>query len=123
MQLYGNLFNRIMESPRSTEPHVGMGATLTMYTDRRAGTVIDVGPKYITVQCDKATRSDSNGMSECQSYTYAPNSSGAVYCFKRDTTGRWREVTRNPETNRYRLVPGGCGLLLGDRDEYYDFSF
>jgi hypothetical protein len=38
-------------------------------------------------------------------------------------TGGWQAVTAfNGETLRYRKVEGS-GLRIGERDEYYDFSF
>lgn len=62
-------------------PKVGDGATLQMYTDRHACTVIAVSPsgKQVTLQEDTATRTDKNGMSECQSYTFARNPNGKVH--------------------------------------------
>lgn len=123
MKLYGNLNNRLMESSKQPEPQVGMGATLIMYSNRRAGTIIHASPNYLTVQRDIATRTDSNGMSECQDYSYQPNPDGSIAQFKKNKNGRWQEVSLDKETRRYNLVKGGYTLLIGDRDEYYDFSF
>ena len=42
MKIYGNLHNRIMESCKPTTPEIGMGATLCFYSDREAGTIIEM---------------------------------------------------------------------------------
>lgn len=65
--IYGNLINRIMEQT-SALPKVGDAATVCLYSDRHAGTVIEVDEKKQTfvVQRDKATRADKNGMSDAQ---------------------------------------------------------
>jgi hypothetical protein len=104
------------------EPVIGMGATTLHWTDRHAATIIHVGAKLIVVQIDKATRTDSNGMSESQSYSYERNPNGAKYTFRRDKNGMWSEVQWNEETHRFRKT-GGPGLRIGERDEYRDFSF
>ena len=85
-----------------------MGATILMWTDRYAGTVIRVTPTQIHVQEDKATRTDKNGMSESQDYEYAPNPQGRVWIFRKTKRG-------------YRA--NGAGLLLDSREAYHDYSF
>lgn len=103
--LYGNLNNRLMEGARQPAPQIGMGVTMTAYSDRHAGTIIAVAisrcETVLTVQEDIATRADANGMSDIQTYTYRPN----------------------PKTGRLITVPGGNGLLLGERNAYRDFGF
>lgn len=92
------------------KPQVGMAATICYYTDREPATVIKVTKTTVTVQVDKWTRVDSNGMSESQEYTYARDPEGKVIRFYfRPTTGRY-------ETR-------GSRLSLGKRDRYHDFSF
>jgi hypothetical protein len=120
MRVYGNIMNRIAESCKQTTPEVGMGATITMHSDRHAATIVAIevfksGPKKgsiskIQVQQDKATRTDKNGMSESQDYAYTPNPDAAIQTFSQRKDGSWRDS-------------GGSGLVIGDRDEYYDFSF
>lgn len=112
---YGGIINRIMESSRGPEPQVGMGATITHWSDRNAGTVVRVvrtkagAVKEIHVQGDHAKRIDSNGMSDCQTYEYTPNPEAGVQVFK--------YLKGKPcRTN-------GAGLLLGVRDAYHDYSF
>jgi hypothetical protein len=105
----GSLINHVMsQSQASVEPYVGMGATVLMWTDRKAGTVIKVTKTQVHVQMDIATRTDSNGMSECQSYTYKPDPHGRVGVFRKTKKG-WRS--------------GAWGLAIGIRRHYHDYSF
>jgi hypothetical protein len=126
---YGSLQNHIYS--RSTlgqpEPEVGMGATILMYSDRHAGTIIKVERKnkklYIEVQEDHATRTDNYGMSDCQSYSYAPNPKGEKNLFRfNEKNQKWERVYVNPETSRF-CKDNSCGLIIGKRMEYYDYSF
>ena len=119
----GSLVNHIYNNTRSPEPVVGMGATITHYTDRSAGTVVEVlkNGTLIAVQGDTATRTDKNGMSETQNYDYAPNPNGGISWFRKDKHGRWAAVRKNEDTGRW--VKSSQGLILGRRDKYHDFSF
>jgi len=94
-------------------PQVGDGVTMAGWTDRHAATVIKRTPKTVTVQQDKATRSDSNGMSDAQSYTYERDPEGATYRFSLRANGTWRKV--GDSDKGMRMVAG--------RREYYDYSF
>jgi len=127
MRLFGNLMNRIDESARQPAPEVGQGATILHYSDRSAGTVIKVEHKarqtIVTVQEDKATRTDKNGMSETQDYSYEPNPNGPISTFRLNDRGTYDQVRFNTKTSRFNKVEEGHGLLLGARDAYYDYSF
>jgi len=118
------MMNAIYESMtiNAPEPVVGMGATMTGYTDRTAGTVVAWDGKIVAVQNDTARRIDNNGMSESQEYEYSPNPEGAISHYRRDKNNRWVRVVRNPETGRWNVHPYG-GLVLGFRREYFDYSF
>jgi len=98
-----------------TEPKVGDGATIIMYTDRHAATVVAVNGKTVKIQRDTATRTDSNGMSESQSYSYAPNIEAQVETFTLRATGRY--VRQGDDENN------GTKLTIGLRRTYHDFSF
>lgn len=112
MKLFGSLFNRIDENRKPPVPTVGMGATILMYSDRHAATVIEiVTPKTIVIQEDTAIRTDSNGQSESQEYEYAPNHEATRREFTLRKDGRWRERK------------GTTVLMLGKRDQYYDYGF
>lgn len=124
----GSLTNHILSRAAigQPEPEVGMGATILAWTDRYAATIVSFfrerGTLYVVVQSDHAKRTDTNGMSECQNYDYAPNPNGAKYWFRRGKTGAWQSVFFNEQTNRWNKIDG-CGLRIGEREEYYDFSF
>lgn len=121
--LVNHLYSRMTKG--QPEPEVGMGATILSWTDRYAATVIawDAKKGILTVRRDTATRIDKNGMSDAQEWTYEPNPEGALYTFRQDKrSGGWQEVHFKPETGRWAKT-GGYSLRLGERNEYYDFSF
>lgn len=109
MKVYGNLMNRVAENSRQKAPEIGDGVTITCYSDRHAGTIIAKTAKTITVQRDFAKRIDKNGMSESQEYEYSSDPKGMKEIFRLTKRG-WRNKVGN-------------GLVIGERDEYYDFSF
>jgi hypothetical protein len=108
------------------EPTVGMGATVLLWTDRHAATITEVFKvgkfTYVCAQQDKAIRNDGNGMSESQGYDYTPNPNGSCEYFRREESGMWQAVTKNTVSGRWNKGEGH-GLRIGERDEYYDFSF
>jgi len=119
----GSMMNNIMsrQTKGQPEPVVGMGATLLGWTDRYAATVIAVAGGVVTVQEDHAVRSDANGMSDAQDYTYSRNPEGLTYHFRfRD--GAWEAVEFNDRTKRWNKRDG-YGLKIGVRSHYYDYSF
>ena len=109
----GSLINRLTESSKQPEPRLGDGATILMYTDRKAGTIIEISKsgRVITVQRDHAIRTDKNGMSDSQNYRYERDPEGSLYKFSLRKDGSWKEVK------------GTSGLWIGGRNEYHDFSF
>jgi hypothetical protein len=115
--MFGSFMNMAGDQTRSEVPEIGMGATLLMWTDRKAGTIIEVSQNGKTVkwQRDRATRADSNGMSDAQSYTYERKLDGKIETFTLRKNGRWKRVG-DP-------MNGSETLLIGTRDEYYDYSF
>ena len=126
----GSVFNHLDSRSVKGEPtpYVGMGATTLHWTDRHACTIHKVeeihGVIYITVTNDITKRIDTNGMSESQNYEYAPNPEGYPLIFKKHPeTGFWKQCEYNAGTKRYRQLRHGCGLKIGVRDEYYDYSF
>ena len=120
----GSLTNHLLSRMVGDQPvpTVGMGATILAWTDRHAATIIAVDGERVTVQEDIAKRADKNGMSESQAYTFEPNQTGRVVMFRRRANGMWQEVRKNETTGRWNKVDG-YGLRIGDREEYYDFSF
>lgn len=105
----GSVINHIYSRVVATEPTIGMGATILCWTDRHAGTIIKVTRTQVHVREDTATRADSNGMSESQSYLYTADPQGKVHVFR---------MTKKGYRNR-----AGNGLLVGTRAKYHDYSF
>ena len=114
---YGSLFNSLMANSNSPAPEKGMGCTMLMWSDRHAATIIDVSKtgKSITVQRDKATRTDECGMSDAQSYSYEADPDGSTQVFTLRKNGRW--------VRKDDGMKSGTGLLIGARREYHDYSF
>lgn len=111
----GSLINNIMSNTRNHEPTVGMGATELCWTDRHAYTVTQVSsPKRIEVQQDTATRTDSDGMTDAQSYSYAPNPEGRKRVLTLRKNGSWHEVGTTMSDTPFSV---------GTRREYHDYSF
>ena len=90
-------------------PEVGMGATILMWTDRKACTIVKVTRTQVHVQADKAIRTDNHGMSESQSYRYERDTTSPVKIFRLRKDGSYKGE--------------GGQLRIGDRDAYHDYSF
>jgi hypothetical protein len=101
------------------KPGVGKGATICYYSDRVPCTIVEVGKNHVVVQEDRYTRTDSNGMSESQSYTYERNPEGAIKTFKR--TRKFKDFFT--DNGRAKYGEYGCSLRIGNRERYFDFSF
>lgn len=110
---------------------VGDGATVLLWTDRQAGTIIEATEKTVTWQRDKATL--VNGMnsdaadkltfeaggffghtSGTQRYEYEADEQGATQTFTLRKNGAW-VAAGQPMKNGRRLVAG--------RSEKYDYNF
>jgi len=127
---FGSITNDIISRSviGQPEPEIGMGVTMCGWSDRDAGTIVDIlrdkGSVVVKVVEDDAKRVDKNGMSECQDYVFTPNPDGRVFYFKRAPSGKWGEMVENPVTGRLnKLRGGGKGLSIGRRGKYHDFSF
>lgn len=120
--LVNHMYSRMTEGEPA--PYVGMPATLLSWSDRNPATVIEVNMamRYIVVQDDNYRRVDSNGMSESQEYEYTPNPNGSTKIFKKNKKGQWVLHYVNPETKRL-VQSRSCGLRLGEREKYHDFTF
>ena len=110
---YGSLQNAIGNQTRSLKPEVGMGVTELMYSDRHPYTVVKIStPKKIYIQEDDCKRIDNNGFSENQKYEYTPNPTAHIKILRLNKHGRWKEVGQSD----------GSTFLIGQREEYYDFT-
>lgn len=111
----GSMINHLMGNSKPAVPEVGMGATKLCWTDRHAYTIVEVvNPKKIVVQADKVTRTDSNGMSESQSYSFERNPEGQKATLTLRKNGAWIEQGDSIK---------GTVYALGYRSEYHDYSF
>lgn len=105
----------------NTIPAVGMGATKLMYTDRHAGTIVAVRTNKkgkvvaFTWREDNATRTDSNGMSDSQSYAYSEDVSASPYEVTLRANGRWVKVGESAKN--------GTAFGIGYREKFHDYSF
>lgn len=147
----GSLVNYLMGN-NSTTPVEGQGATILHYSDRSVCEVISVskdGRTVILQGCD-AIRTDSNGMSEDQEYSYHLTGDQFKIVWR---NGAWRRECKevwftdealnmdwkerkekcvDPETNRVILVPGltfiktsypKISIVFGVKRAYHDYSF
>lgn len=111
--MQGSLINRLSEAGEKPWA-VGDGATILMWSDRHAATVIEASARKVTVQEDTSTRTDSHGMSDAQSYEFSPNPNGMTRTYTLRKNGRW--------------VAEGSGMHSGEslgrgRSTYHDYSF
>ena len=109
----GSLINHLASRASAPLPAVGMGATILAWSDRYAATIIYVSAsrKLVRVQHDRSRRTDNNGaFTEAQSYEYSRDPNGSVETYRLGKRG-------------WRAQGGGCGLLIGHREEYRDPHF
>ena len=99
--------------PNITTPEVGMGATIIFWSDRHAATIVRVKGQRVWVKKDHAKRTDSNGMSDQQTYEYSPDESAPEICFSLRKNGVYIEKGNNTSPS----------LAIGYRNHYHDFSF
>lgn len=93
--------------PREAEDAVTFG----WGSDSYPGTIIKRTAKTITFQEDRAVRTDGNGQSEAQSYTYLRNVDGKIHRAHLDSRGNYNSKTA-----------GRC-ICVGKRRMYRDPSF
>lgn len=112
-----SIINKVMTDGKSVlKPVVGMGATICMWSDRRAATIVKVlTPTTIVIQQDEAIRSDTNGMSESQEYHYKRWPTAPHDTYTRRKNGSW--------VRKGEPMKNGQRISLGHRSHYHDFSF
>jgi hypothetical protein len=113
--------NRVRLVPKGVEvednaeavvPKVGTGVSLYFWSDSKAATVVEVSAstKTIIVQRDRSIRTDSNGLSDDQSYRYERDEFGTT------DVARWSAARGCYKTKG--------GVIIGaGRRSYYDPSF
>lgn len=116
MSQFGSMTNLLYAQGGHPEPEVGMGATILLFSDRHAATIVEVSDdkRSITVQRDWAHRTDKGGFSETQEYRYEFCPANPCQEFTLRANGRYVLKGEN--------LRQGRTLLIGKRDEYYDFT-
>ena len=111
---------------KTQEIAIGMGATMSVGSDRYPATVVEIemvkDVMYVTLQSDEYKRIDKNGFSESQEYEFNPDPNGSLYIVRLDKKGRWEQVYKNKETNRWNKYSHSSRFYIGDRDAYSDPS-
>lgn len=106
---HGSLTNLIHAENKSADPKVGDGATLILWSDRHAYTIISVKKTYLLATRDIAERTDQNFEKGPQEYTYHI-----------DLEALPQRANRRKDGNFYI---GGQVLKVGYRNEYRDPNF
>ena len=118
-----HLYSRMTKG--QPQPEVGMGVTFLMWSDRRPGTIIEVGKtgRYLSIVVQEDTYKVVKGtpFDGTAEYEYSSNPDGRKYTY-RFRNDRWEQIYRNPDTNRW-VKSEGDGLRIGERDRYYDPHF
>lgn len=127
----GSVINNLMSRGviGQPKPKVGMGVTILMWTDRVAGTIVNVEEVIskrwlylIEVQQDRSKVVAGSSFDGSAEYAYEANASAPIEPFGFDRKlQRWTEIRRN-EAGRVVKVDGR-GLRIGEREEYRDPSF
>lgn len=123
----GSLVNLMaMNAAHPSElPEVGTGVTFYSWTDRSAGTVteiVDAKKMIVGIKSDTATRTDSNGMSDCQEYSYTTNYDSRTQYYRYSQKKKcWEGVEKN-EKGRW-VLNGSKSIGMGHRSAYHDYSF
>jgi hypothetical protein len=115
MTKLGSFHNNYYAGGKNPIPEIGMGATILMWTDRHACTIVDVKGKSVFIREDIAKRTDGLGMSDCQTYEYTPNPDAPVQEYTLRKNGKYIKKGND--------MKNGTVLAIGFRREYYDFSF
>lgn len=98
---------------KNIEPEIGMGVTICYWSDRMAGTIIDISAsgKTLVIQEDNCVRTDNNGMSESQNYIYSSNPNGQTHI-----------VTKRKDGS-FRIMKSKTLVSIGHRRAFHDYSF
>ena len=116
-------FNENRLSPVTVK--VGDGATVCLYSDCHAGTIVKVTKCSITIQYDKATL-DPNFKPEFVAGGFAGhciNQEDQTYTYERNPEGQ-KEVYRwSNKYNRYQGGGDGSIRVIKGRHEFYDYNF
>ncbi len=110
---------------QNREIEVGDGATLCLYSDRYACTVIKKTKCTLTLQRDKAIR-DPNFKPEWIAGGFAghcTNQDQQTYTYERNEKGELYVCHWSEKEGRYRHGSDGSMKVIRGRHEFYDFNF
>jgi hypothetical protein len=101
---------------------IGDGATIQMYSDRRAATIIKISPsgKTIAIQEDHAELLNRNELKINPGGFSANIQGGQKYSFKPDIYGTIRRARKRKDGKWYSQ---GNRIIIGERQHFYDFNF
>ena len=100
----------------SSELQIGQGCTYHIGSDRYPATVVEIlSPKRVVVQKDNYTRTDKNGISENQTYSFEPNPDAVRRVVTLRKNGSWRQVGQSMHGSGFYTFKG--------RNAYFDPSF
>lgn len=121
--LNNHLYSRMTNG--QPEPVVGMGATILMWSDRGAGTIIAVTEtskgRVLTVQNDSSKVVGGSGHDGSAEYEYERNPNGRIKHFR--WAGTWTQVMEGAKPGTFKKGSVSNGLRIGEREEYRDPSF
>jgi hypothetical protein len=121
-----NLHSNIMHAAvvGAPKPVVGMGVTVLMWSDRHAGTIVEVVSDKEIVFTEDDTVADKT--KDCQmghqNWIHTPDPNGPRRVAKMGKDGRWY-VARETPTGRMSISKKCTPLAVGYKEHYYDWSF
>ncbi len=101
-------------------PEIGMPATIIYWSDREPATIVAVAPKKVWIVIDESKRTDSNGISEDQTYEYA---SKPRFNHKGEDMAILYTLRQNGRYVRKGDNMKGNSIVIGRRRKYVDPSF
>lgn len=101
---------------------IGDGATIQMYSDRRAATIIDISPsnKTITIQEDNAELLNRDELKTNPGGFSANIQGSQKYKFSKDLNGQIAIAKKHKDGKFYSQ---GNRIVVGERQHFYDFNF
>lgn len=105
-------------------PTVGMGVTILYWTDRRAGTIVEVVSENEIVFTEDDTVADKSKPCQMghQNWIHTPQPNGPRMTAKKGRDGRWY-LARKTKTGRLSVNKKCLPLAVGYKEHHYDWSF
>ena len=106
---------------KKEEAVIGAGATVVLYTDRQAHTIIAKTAQTITLQRDKVTRLTDPVIVPGGFAGHCTNNNDIEYSYEPDSNGSITKAHWSEKKQAY-LVGGHLRVIEG-RHEFYDYNF